>query len=207
VVNYRFWDNVMVGVIMTAAGVSAIGERIYPGTTSVTIPGDATGALFVLQAAGGSSKGRAGVDGSAGGGGAYAVLDRAILVGEQGTTLTVAVGAGSAGNDGGSTTLSGTLNGSAVSVTCNGGTKGTNLVDGSGGSASGGDTNITGESGSGFVASPPGEEAPGTPGRGGCFDQPTGWAYDFGGPGSGGIASVADEPGADGFIEIFWRIS
>lgn len=190
---------------MGAAGVAERGERIYPGTTSVTIPSNATGALFILQAAGGSSKGRAGVDGSAGGGGAYALLDRAILVGEQGTTLTVAVGAGSAGNDGGNTTLSGTLNGASVSVTCNGGVKGTTLSDGAGGTASGGDTNITGESGSGYVAGPPGEEAPGTPGRGGCWDQPTGWAYDLRGPGEGGIASSADEPGIDGFIEILWR--
>lgn len=194
---------------MSAAGVALLGERIYPGTTSVTIPSNATGALFILQAAGGSSKGRAGVDGSAGGGGAYAVLDRAILVGEQGTTLTVAVGAGSAGNNGGNTTLSGTLNGSAVSVTCNGGVKGTTVFDGAGGTASGGDTNITGESGYGYVAGPPGEEAPGTPGRGGCYDQPTGWSYDLpgSGAGSGGIASVADEPGVNGFIEILWRTS
>lgn len=194
---------------MGAAGASFRGERIYPGTTSVTIPSNATGALFILQAAGGSSKGRAGVDGSAGGGGAYALLDRAILVGEQGTTLTVAVGAGSAGNNGGNTTLSGTLNGAAVSVTCNGGVKGTLVGDGAGGTASGGDTNITGESGYGYVAGPPGEEAPGTPGRGGCYDQPTGWAYDLpgAGAGSGGIASVADEPGVDGFIEILWRTS
>lgn len=199
----------MVGAIMSAAGVAPVGERVYPGTTSVTIPSNATGALFILQAAGGSSKGRAGVDGSAGGGGAYAILDRAILAGEQGTSLTVAVGAGSAGNNGGNTTLSGTLNGSSVSVTCNGGLKGTTLADGAGGTASGGDTNISGESGYGYVAGPPGEEAPGTPGRGGCYDQPTGWAYDIPGtgPGSGGIASVSDEPGFDGFIDILWRTS
>lgn len=195
----------MVGAVMGAAGVAGYGERIYPGTTSVTIPSDATGALFILQAAGGSSKGRTGVDGSAGGGGAYAILDRAILVGEQGTTLTVAVGAGSAGNNGGNTTLSGTLNGASVSVTCNGGVKGTLVGDGAGGTASGGDTNITGESGFGFIAGPPGEEAPGTPGRGACYDQPTGWAYDFVGPGCGGLASNVDQAGENGFLEILWR--
>jgi hypothetical protein len=194
---------------MSAASCVSSGERIYPGTTSVTIPSDATGVTFIMQAAGGSGKGRTSppIDGSAGGGGAYAILDRAVLVGEQGTTLTVAVGAGSAGNNGGNTTLSGTLNGSAVSVTCNGGVKGTTLVDGAGGTASGGDTNITGESGFGFIAGPPGDEAPGTPGRGGCWDQPTGWSYDLRGPGEGGFASSADEPGIDGFIEIFWRTS
>lgn len=185
----------------------AIGQRVLPGTTSVTIPSDATGALFILQAAGGSSRGRAGVDGSAGGGGAYAILDRAILAGERGTNLTVAVGAGSAGNNGGNTTLSGTLNGASVSVTCNGGVKGTLVGDGAGGTASGGDTNITGESGFGFVAGPPGEEVPGTPGRGACYNQPTGWAYDLpgSGPGSGGLASNTDQAGLDGFLEILWR--
>lgn len=198
----------MVGAVVSgsSSGVGT-GVRVAPGTTSLTIPSDATGALFILQAAGGSSKGRAGVDGSAGGGGAYAVLDRDILVGERGTTLTVAVGVGSAGNNGGNTTLSGTLNGTAVSVTCNGGVKGTTLSDGAGGTASGGDTNISGESGSGYVIGPPGEEAPGTPGRGGCYNQPTGWAYEFRGPGEGGIASSVDEPGLNGFLEVYWRRS
>ena len=181
-------------------------QFIYtPGTTSITIPTGATYIVAYLQAAGGSSKGRASpVDGSAGGGGAYAKISRDILVGEQGTNLTVAIGAGSAGNNGGNTTLSGTLNGSAVSVTCNGGTKGTTLVDGSGGSASGGDTNISGEDGYGYVAGPPGDEAPGTPGRGGSWDQTGALRYDIFGPGTGGIASVVDEPGFDGYILIEW---
>jgi hypothetical protein len=194
----------MVGIITGGIAAQNIGERYAPGATSITIPTNATSATFVMQAAGGSSKGRTGVDGSAGGGGGYAVITRSVLSGEWGTNLTIAVGAGSAGNNGGNTTLSGTLNGSSVSVTCNGGTKGTTVVDGSGGTASGGDTNITGESGYGYVASPPGEEAPGTPGRGGCFDQPTGWAYDFVGVGCGGIASSSDEPGFDGFLEVYW---
>ena len=195
----------MVGVIMAAAGVASAPEVYNVGTTSITIPTGATGALFVLQAAGGSSKGRAVVDGSAGGGGGYSVLDRAILSGEWGTNLTVAIGAGSAGNDGGNTTLSGTLNGSSVSVTCNGGKKGTTLLDGVGGTATGGDTNISGEDGYGYVAGPPGEEEPGNPGRGGCWNQPEAFAYDLFGPGCGGIASSTDEPGFDGVIGIYWR--
>jgi hypothetical protein len=194
----------MTGVILPL--LVGVPQNLYsPGTTSITIPTDATYIVAYLQAAGGSSKGRASpVDGSAGGGGGYSKISRSILVGEQGTNLTVAIGAGSAGNDGGNTTLSGTLNGSSVSVTCNGGTKGTSLVDGSGGSATGGDTNITGESGYGYVASPPGAEAPGTPGRGGSWDQPGALRYDIFGPGTGGIASVVDEAGFDGYILIEW---
>ena len=195
----------MVGSVMGTANAGIVYD-IYLSGTSITIPTDSTSALFVLQAAGGSSKGRASpVDGSAGGGGGYSVLERNILSGEWGTNLTVAIGTGSAGNDGGNTTLSGTLNGSSVSVTCNGGLKGTTLVDGAGGTASGGDTNISGESGYGYVASPPGEEAPGTPGRGGCWDQPTGFGYTIRGAGEGGIASVSDEPGLNGFIAVYWR--
>lgn len=194
----------MTGVIMELASIPIVYEVISPGTTSITIPTGVTRASIVLQAAGGSSDGRAVIDGSAGGGGAYALLERNVLSGEWGTNLTVAIGAGSAGNNGGNTTLSGTLNGASVSVTCNGGTKGTAFADGLGGSATGGDTNISGEDGYGYVAGPPGDEAPGTPGRGGCWDQPTGFGYDFFGAGCGGIASNIDEPGFDGFIAIQW---
>lgn len=195
----------MVGVIMGAASVGGQLEVYNTGTTSITIPTNSTYVSIVLQAAGGSSKGRATpVDGSAGGGGAYATIGRAVLSGEWGATLTVAIGAGSAGNNGGNTTLSGTLNGSAVSVTCNGGIKGTTLADGAGGTASGGDVNISGESGYGYVAGPPGDEAPGTPGRGGCWDQPAGFGYEFVGPGTGGVASSVDIAGENGFIAIQW---
>lgn len=194
----------MTGVMMELASAPYTFDVLSPGTTSITIPSDTVSVSIVLQAAGGSSDGRAVIDGSAGGGGAYAVVSRAILSGEWGTSLTVAIGAGSAGNDGGNTTLSGTLNGASVSVTCNGGKKGTSIADGIGGTATGGDTNISGEDGSGYVVGPPGDEQPGTPGRGGCWDQPTGFGYDFFGAGCGGIASNVDEPGFDGFIAIQW---
>ena len=188
------------------SNTTSMGQMYLPGTTSISIPTNTTSVEIWLQAAGGSSKGRTSppIDGSAGGGGGYSKITRNILSGEWGTNLTVAIGTGSAGNNGGNTTLSGTLNGSAVSVTCNGGIKGTTLVDGAGGTASGGDTNISGESGFGFIASPPGDEAPGTPGRGGCWDQPGAVNYEFRGPGEGGIASSADEPGFDGFIIVLW---
>lgn len=186
------------------SNTTSMGEMYLPGTTSISIPTNTTSVEIWLQAAGGSSKGRAVIDGSAGGGGGYSKITRNILSGEWGTNLTVAIGTGSAGNNGGNTTLSGTLNGSAVSVTCNGGVKGTTLVDGAGGTASGGDTNITGESGYGYVVGPPGDEAPGTPGRGGCWDQPGAVNYEFRGPGEGGIASSADEPGFDGLIIVLW---
>lgn len=182
-------------------------DDYYTGTTSVTI-NQATQVVIHLQAAGGSGKSRTvatTIDGSAGGGGGYAKITRQILQSEIGGTLTVSIGNGVAGAAGGNTTLSGTLNGSAVSITCNGGGAGTQLVDGSGGSASGGDTNITGESGYGFVSGPPGEELPGTAGRGGCFDQPDAIMYEIPvGPGSGGFAATTDIPGVGGFIRFIW---
>lgn len=163
-----------------------------------------------VQAAGGSSKGRAGVDGSAGGGGGFAYIEREILDTEWGGDLTLVVGAGSAGNNGGNSTLSGTVGGGSISVTANGGVKATTLFDGTGGSASGGDANIAGEDAYGFVAGPPGEEAPGIAGRaggvynGGGDPYPGALFYTSVGPGHGGLASVADEPGFDGYIILRW---
>jgi hypothetical protein len=122
----------------------------------------------------------------------------------MGTSLTIAVGAGSSANNGGNTTLSGTLNGSAVSVTCNGGVKGTSISDGAGGTATGGDTNVSGGAGSGYVAGPPGDEAPGTPGRAGGVDFSGAIFSTVQGPGDGAFASAASDPGFDGYILAIW---
>ena len=194
----------MVGVVL-ASSFANQGEVYNAGTTSITIPSGATYVQAYLQAAGGSSFGRVTpVDGSAGGGGGFAAIGRAVLSGEWGANLTVAIGAGSAGNNGGNTTLSGTLNGGAVSVTANGGVKGTSLADGAGGTATGGDSNVAGTAGSGYVAGPPGDEAPGVPGKAGGLDQPGAISGSVYGPGDGGIASSVNEPGADGYLRVVW---
>ena len=193
----------MVGVVIADLVVNR-GFTYNPGTTTIAIPSGATNVQLWLQAAGGSGFGRAVIDGSAGGGGGYAYLTRPVLSGEWGANLTVSIGAGSANNNGGNTTLSGTLNGAAVSVTCNGGTKGTNLADGLGGSATGGDTNIAGTDATGFVATPPGEEAPGVYGRAGGLDQPGAWFTQPYAPGDGGYASSSSVAGWDGYIIAVW---
>lgn len=180
-------------------------QQVYrPGDTSITVPDGASNVRLWVQAAGGGGKGRDYVDGSAGGGGGFAYLERAVLSGEWLSTLTIAVGAGVAGAAGGNSTLSGTLNGAAVSVTANGGEAGTTLVDGAGGSASGGDTNISGTSGSGFIASPPDERFPGTPGEAGGSGFDGALDASFQAPGDGGFASSEDTAGFDGYIIAVW---
>ena len=176
-------------------------RQVYrPGDTSITVPDGTSYVRLWVQAAGGGGKGRAYVDGAAGGGGGFAYLERAVLSGEWLSTLTIAVGAGVAGTAGGNTTLSGTLNGAAVSVTANGGGAGTAFVDGSGGSASGGDTNISGTSGFGYVATPPDERFPGTPGEAGGSGFAGALDAPFQAPGDGGFASSVDTAGFGGYI-------
>lgn len=199
----------MPGVVIAAAFERY--EYYAPGSYTVRIDENTRYVRAWVQAAGGSSKGRASpVDGSAGGGGGFSFIERDILDTEWGGNLTLAVGAGSASNDGGNSTLSGTLNGASVSVTANGGKKGTTLVDGAGGTASGGDTNLSGEDGFGYVAGPPGDEEPGTPGRSGGVYNGGGdpflgaEVYTTFGVGHGGISSSSDEPGFDGYIILRW---
>lgn len=197
----------MTGITISSTITRASYLEYQTGTTSITIP-ECVSITIHLQAAGGSGNTRTSpaVDGSAGGGGGYARITRDVLPGEIGTTLTVTIGAGVSDAAGGNTTLSGTLNGAAVSVTCNGGTRGTASADGTGGSASGGDVNISGEDGYGFSADP-GNELPGTPGQGGGRDQPGSLIpVGFGAPGCGGNGSTSlpDLAGEDGSIVIWW---
>ncbi|MFO0418664.1 MAG: hypothetical protein ACK53T_04580, partial [Planctomycetota bacterium] len=77
-------------------------------------------------------------------------------------------------------------------------------VDGAGGSASGGDTNISGTSGSGFIASPPDERFPGTPGEAGGSGFDGALDASFQAPGDGGFASSEDTAGFDGYIIAVW---
>lgn len=181
------------------------------GSYSLTIPDGTRSMSAWVQAAGGSGKGRTSppVDGSAGGGGGFAFITREVQSTEWGNSLTIDVGAGSAGNNGGNSTLSGTVGGGSISITANGGGKGTTLADGTGGTATGGDTNLTGQDGSGYVVSPPGEEAPGVPGKsGGIYNGGAAEPFvgvsnvSFFGPGEGGYASSVDVAGWDGYVIV-----
>lgn len=195
----------MAGITISSTTTRTSFQEYQAGTTSITIP-ECSNIVIHLQAAGGSGNTRAGTDGSAGGGGGYARLERPVLVSEIGTTLTVTVGAGVSDAAGGNTTLSGTLNGAAVSVTCYGGTKGGPGGDGFGGGASGGDVNISGEDGYNFSAEP-GFLQPGIPGQGGGRGQPGSLIpIGFGASGCGGNGSVTspDIPGEDGLIVVYW---
>lgn len=173
---------------------------------SVTIPNDVTQVQIWLQAAGGAGSERSGVAGSGGGGGGFATLTRSVLSGEWGTTLSLAVGAAALASNGGSTTLSGTLNGSAVSVTCNGGNKGSASADGTGGTASGGDSNVSGYDGSGYVASPPDERVAGIGGAGGGDGVSGALSSGRGDYGAGSDGALVGDgvPGGPGYAKFIW---
>jgi hypothetical protein len=197
----------MPGTILTTHSVQVF--YYTAGSYTLAIPEGVSIMTAWVQAAGGSGKGRSGVDGSAGGGGGFSYIVREVLSSEWGNNLSIAVGAGSASNNGGNSTLSGTVGGGSISLTANGGVKGTTLADGAGGTASGGDTNLSGEDGSGFVVGPPGEEEPGTPGKsGGIYNAAAGSPFigvsdvSFFGPGEGGFASSVDIAGWDGYVTV-----
>jgi hypothetical protein len=167
-----------------------------------------------IQAAGGSGKGRNDVDGSAGGGGGFSYFYRNVIESDWSANLTITVGAGAANTNGGNSSITGTLDGSSVTFTAVGGNRGSTGFDGTGGSASGGDTNLSGEDGFGFIANPVDERAPGTPGRGGGqYNDNTGEpfpgadSYTIYGPGHGGISSGPagdDQPGFNGYVILKW---
>jgi hypothetical protein len=161
---------------------------------------------FYVQAAGGASGERADIEGSGGGGGGFSTITRSVLSGEWGTSLTCSIGAGAVATNGGNSTLSGTLNGGSISVTCNGGQKGQTLADGTGGSATGGDTNVAGQDGYGFVATPVDERAPGFGGKAGGDGQ-EGAIYGTPlSPGDGADGRLTGEgiAGFDGYIKVWW---
>lgn len=201
----------MPGIILTNFIHS---ERYYPGSYQFQIGAGTRYIAAWIQAAGGSGKGRDDVDGSAGGGGGFSYFERVVIDTDWSANLTITVGAGAANTNGGNSSITGTLNGSSITVTAVGGNRGTTLVDGTGGSASGGDTNLVGEDGYGYVASPFDERAPGTPGRpggeynGGASDPfPGAEVYNFFSPGCGGFASGpagTDQPGFDGYVILQW---
>jgi hypothetical protein len=192
--------------IIVSAGAYLYPTVYPPGTTSITVPTDSTSVVMYLQAAGGAGGERDDIEGSGGGGGGFATLSRNVLSGEWGTTLTCTVGAGAVLTNGGNTTLSGTLNGSSVNVTCNGGTKGTAFSDGYGGSATGGDTNVSGQDGYGFVQIPFDERAPGFGGKAGGDGSESPLQGYVLAPGDGADGRLTGEgiAGFDGYIAVLW---
>lgn len=189
-------------------------EYFIGGSYQFTVPAGARYIGAWVQAAGGSGKGRDGVDGSAGGGGGFSFFEKEVIESDWSANLTITVGVGAANTNGGNSSITGTLNGSSITVTAVGGNRGTSLADGTGGSASGGDTNLSGEDGYGYIVSPFDERAPGTPGRsGGQYNNgasdpfPGIDSYAVVGPGHGGIASQPagdDQPGYNGSVILKW---
>lgn len=169
---------------------------------SVTVPDGVTGFQAWVQGAGGGGRERADVAGSGGGGGGFVYFYSDVLEAEWGTSITLDVGVGGVGDDGGDTTMSGTLNGVAFSISAGGGRRGTISADGAGGTASGGTTNINGADGSGFVASPVDERAQGLGGAAGGDGQD----LIEGGYGAGSNGALPTEalPGEDGYIALEW---
>lgn len=121
--------------------------EIYTSGTTATIPSGFYTVEIWAIGAGGSGR----LNGAGGGSGAMAYKSFSVLPGEWGTNLTIAVGLGSASNDGGNTTVSGTLNGSAITTLSGGGGKKPTgplgRTGGLGGTASGGSTNTDGNAG------------------------------------------------------------
>lgn len=171
---------------------------------SVTVPEGVSSFAAWVQGAGGSGRERTDVDGSGGGGGGFSYFETDVLEAEWGTSITLSVGAGGLSVDGGDSTITGTLNGTAFSITAGGGNAGRAGADGTGGTASGGTTNVSGADATGYVATPIDERAPGFGGAAGGAGQDL---TETGGNGSNGSqpypAGVL-EPGEDGYIAIEW---
>jgi len=172
---------------------------------SVTVPDGATCFQAWVQGAGGGGRERTGVDGSGGGGGGFVYFYSDVLETEWGSSLTLYVGGGGLASDGREATITGTLNGVAFSLYAGGGNAGTLVVDGTGGSASGGTTNIAGQDGYGYVASPVDERTGGFGGTAGGDGQDLiEGGYGAGSNGSLPFPSGVLEPGQDGYIALEW---
>lgn len=131
------------------------------GSTSLEIPTGATGYEIWVLGGGGGGGDAIGSNGGGGGGGGCAYRSGSVLSGEWGAFLTRSVGAAGSNetsqsaNDaaaGGNSTLTGTLGGSAISMTGNGGSATNTGTGGTGGTASGGSSNTSG--GAGGIGAP-----------------------------------------------------
>lgn len=168
----------------------AVYEAGFSGT--VTVP-DGTSALSAwCQAPGGAGRLLGGYN-SGGGGGGWVYFETPILEAEWGTNITLSVGSAVPDANGEDTTLSGTLNGVAFSITAGGGLR----LLAAGGSASGGTTNINGYDGTVAVPEDMIEGAAGNPG---------GYGQDFveiGGTGGLGDSATGTDA-EDGYIALEW---
>lgn len=168
----------------------AVYEAGFSGT--VTVPNDVTVLSAWVQGAGGDGRviSVGGTDWqNGGGGGGFSYFETPVLETEWGTSITLSVGAAVNDADGNPSTLSGTLNGVAVSITCNGGAR----LAGTGGTASGGTININGYDG---VAAVPADMTDGSAGLPGGDGQD--W-IEVGGMGGLGLTQAEN-----GYIAIEW---
>jgi len=181
----RIQDFLMAGTIFHFIRPRAVYEAGFSG--SVSVPDGVSCFQAWVQAAGGAGQTFPPQTGGGGGGG-FVYFYSDVLEAEWGTSITLAVGAAAAGASGGNSTVTGTLNGSAFSLTANGGSN-----SGTGGTASGGATNISGTNGS---ALDPEEDTDAEAGIAGGDEQDL---VEYGG--NGGLSSAM---AADGYIAIEW---
>lgn len=135
-----------------------ISVNYYTSTQTLTVPFGATKAFVRLQAGGGGAK-TTGAGGAQGAAGAGAYLEKYLTGLVSGLTLALTVGAGgtTTPSAGGNTTLASgtqlistlTTNGGALANSASTGSQ----VNASGGTATGGDLNTTGQSGFAFLVS------------------------------------------------------
>lgn len=161
----------------------------FSGTVSV--PSDVTYLAAWVQAAGGAGRTVSGYD-NGGGGGAFCKFETEVLPTDWGTSISLTVGLAVDDADGQASTMSGTINGVAFSVSAGGGTR----LAGLGGTASGGTVNIDGQDG---VAAVPADSLNGEPGLPGGDGQD--WV-EYGGLGGLGSSSVAQA--VNGYIALEW---
>ncbi len=122
-------------------------EHKAPGNHGICVPAGAIGVR--IRAIGG---GGGGSEDKGGGGGAYAVKYIALSPADEGAVFLFTVGAKGIGTienvfgnntSGGASTVTGTVAAGSVAITAGGGVSG--VLDGAGGTATGGDTNTPGE--------------------------------------------------------------
>lgn len=183
----------MSDVVISFIRPRAIYEAGFSG--SVTVPGGVTSFGCWLQGAGGA--GRQYYDSftaldwdDGGGGGAFVYFASDVLEAEWGTSLTLTVGSAVSNANGEASTLTGTLNGVAISLSAGGGVK---ALPATGGTASGGTTNIDGNGGE---LANPGDGLPGAAGL------PGGDGQDLIEP--GGLGGLGVTSAENGYIVLEW---
>lgn len=172
----------------------------YFANETVTVPAGVQIADIWVVGAGGS--GTTGVIPAGGGSGGIAYKQFTVLPGDWDTTLTVVVGQGAVGADGGDSTLDGALNGASFAqLKGGGGKKAASGTGGAGGTASGGDTNTDGTPGQDY------DSENDLPGLGGTIQDATlAGLVDNETFAAGGNGDFDDQfAGFGGFVVIWWR--